>query len=665
MKNKLKISLSLFILCLAQTVMAATYYVSNSGSDSNAGTSPSLSWKTLNKVSAAALQPGDQVLFNCGDVFYGSMTITQSGTAGNPITFGSYGSGANPVISGFTAINGWNNLGSNIWESTGAVSALATCNMVTVNEVNIAMGRYPSAGAANGGYLNITSNPGTTSLTSTGLTGTPNWSGAEVVIRINRYQINYATITSQTGGTLNFSPAISAAPSNGYGFFIENSPLCLTNQNDWYYNSSTGKLDMYSASQPSNVNIASVDYLFTVNSSYITIQNLTFTGTNTAAIYNSEPGDIYTGLIVQNCSILYSGGYGIKLKMLNLTVNNNIISNTNNSGILIPQQGNTDIITITGNTVTNSGVFQGMGNTGSAFDGISVSNKQNGFIENNTVINSGYCGISVGGASNLIKNNFVNTFCTILDDGGGIYTYNTQNHIITGNIVLNGVGAYYGTPGTTTIANGIYLDFGTVYSTVSYNTCANNANYGIFTDAGNTTLIYNTCFNNLTQYLENDHNGNSVNNAIYNNIFISKSSTQLAVEYDYLSANPQDIGTQNSNYYSRPVTGDGAIIREWPESGSAVNMTLSQWQAFSSQDANSKGSPETIPSASDFQFAYNNTTSNSVVTLAQPMTNITGKAYAGSVTLSPFTSIVLLADVVAPSVPTGLAAVAALLYRST
>ncbi len=416
---------------------------------------------------------------------------------------------------------------------------------------------------------------------------------------------------------------------------------------------------MYSASQPSNVNIASVDYLFTVNSSYITIQNLTFTGTNTAAIYNSEPGDIYTGLIVQNCSILYSGGYGIKLKMLNLTVNNNIISNTNNSGILIPQQGNTDIITITGNTVTNSGVFQGMGNTGSAFDGISVSNKQNGFIENNTVINSGYCGISVGGASNLIKNNFVNTFCTILDDGGGIYTYNTQNHIITGNIVLNGVGAYYGTPGTTTIANGIYLDFGTVYSTVSYNTCANNANYGIFTDAGNTTLIYNTCFNNLTQYLENDHNGNSVNNAIYNNIFISKSSTQLAVEYDYLSADPQDIGTQNSNYYSRPVTGDGAIIREWPESGSAVNMTLSQWQAFSSQDANSKGSPETIPSASDFQFAYNNTTSNSVVTLAQPMTDITGKAYAGSVTLSPFTSIVLLADVVAPSVPTGLAAVAA------
>ncbi len=141
--------------------MAATYYVSNSGSDSNAGTSPSLSWKTLNKVSAATLQPGDQVLFNCGDVFYGSMTITQSGTAGNPITFGSYGSGANPVISGFTAINGWNNLGSNIWESTGAVSALATCNMVTVNEVNIAMGRYPSAGAANGGYLNITSNPGT------------------------------------------------------------------------------------------------------------------------------------------------------------------------------------------------------------------------------------------------------------------------------------------------------------------------------------------------------------------------------------------------------------------------------------------------------------------------------------------------------------------------
>lgn len=73
-----------------------TYYVSFSeGADSNTGLSatPGASgpFKTIAKVNSLSLQPGDKVLFKCGDTWQGEMLqIEEPGTAGSPITFGSY-----------------------------------------------------------------------------------------------------------------------------------------------------------------------------------------------------------------------------------------------------------------------------------------------------------------------------------------------------------------------------------------------------------------------------------------------------------------------------------------------------------------------------------------------------------------------------------------------
>jgi len=177
---------------------AATYYVSNTGNDSNTGLFISQSWATLSKVNATAFVPGDQIFFERGSTFYGSITMKNSGAAGKPITFGAYGAGANPVITGFTTVTDWTNSGGNIWESTHAVSTLPNCNMVVVNGLNTAMGRYPNADAVNGGYLTYQSHSGLTSITSSSLTGTPNWTGAEVVIRSTRWGLKNSTISSQT-----------------------------------------------------------------------------------------------------------------------------------------------------------------------------------------------------------------------------------------------------------------------------------------------------------------------------------------------------------------------------------------------------------------------------------------------------------------------------------
>jgi hypothetical protein len=76
------------------SITGTTYYVSPSGSDSNSGTSPSSPWRTVKRVNEAQLRPGDGVLFQGGSTFSDETLMpADSGAAGSPIVFGSYGSG--------------------------------------------------------------------------------------------------------------------------------------------------------------------------------------------------------------------------------------------------------------------------------------------------------------------------------------------------------------------------------------------------------------------------------------------------------------------------------------------------------------------------------------------------------------------------------------------
>src|SRR6267154_752826 len=96
------------VWCLLPAIPAhaTTYYVAAAGSDSNNGTSTGTPWQTISKVNGSTFSAGDSVLFNRGDVWYGSsLTAPSSGSSGSPITFGAYGIGANPIIKGSTLLN--------------------------------------------------------------------------------------------------------------------------------------------------------------------------------------------------------------------------------------------------------------------------------------------------------------------------------------------------------------------------------------------------------------------------------------------------------------------------------------------------------------------------------------------------------------------------------
>jgi hypothetical protein len=83
-----------------------TYYLSPSGNDAAAGTSPAAAWQTLGKASSARLAPGSRLLLQAGGVFTGQLTVGpgDAGSAVDPVIVGSYGNGTarihSPIGSG-------------------------------------------------------------------------------------------------------------------------------------------------------------------------------------------------------------------------------------------------------------------------------------------------------------------------------------------------------------------------------------------------------------------------------------------------------------------------------------------------------------------------------------------------------------------------------------
>lgn len=71
---------------------AATYYVSNNGSDTNNGLSPDTAWKTIARVNQDTYIPGDKILFERGGKWENTTLQPQgSGSAEAYITIGAYG----------------------------------------------------------------------------------------------------------------------------------------------------------------------------------------------------------------------------------------------------------------------------------------------------------------------------------------------------------------------------------------------------------------------------------------------------------------------------------------------------------------------------------------------------------------------------------------------
>jgi len=124
----------------------AIYYVDQTGGDNgNTGLAPDAAWKTISKVNSSSFSPGDSILFKRGETWREQLTVPSSGSAGNPVTFGAYGSGEAPKITGANILgtSGWTLYDTNTYQK-----ALTTDPGNYVLEDGSMMTKVASAAAA-------------------------------------------------------------------------------------------------------------------------------------------------------------------------------------------------------------------------------------------------------------------------------------------------------------------------------------------------------------------------------------------------------------------------------------------------------------------------------------------------------------------------------------
>ena len=81
---------------VARPVFATTYFVDDrNGDDQASGVVERLAWRSVERVNAADLRPGDIVRFKCGGEWRERLN-PKSGEPGRPITYASYGTGEKP-----------------------------------------------------------------------------------------------------------------------------------------------------------------------------------------------------------------------------------------------------------------------------------------------------------------------------------------------------------------------------------------------------------------------------------------------------------------------------------------------------------------------------------------------------------------------------------------
>jgi len=594
-----------FLLCSAR---ATNYYFSAvSGDDSRSSAqarNASTPWKTLAKLNSffINLRPGDAVLLKRGETFHGSIKIKKSGEPGRPIVIGAYGTGSKPVITSLITLSGWVSKGNGIWESQNS-SLGKSLNTVLINNVWQEMGRYPNSDGANKGYLTLESHTGN-SITDNELNSYPDWTGAEVVIRMNRWITDRCLITKHRDGQISYNPGSGYSASDNFGYFIQNDIKTLDKFGEWYYNPSAKKISIYfGAKAPSSyvIQAATIDDLISATAySNIVLDNLNVTGSNSDNI--NIRGGLNTSIM--NCDISFSGESGVCVKYSNKSkIENCTVSNSNVNGIDLGYGG--DYMTVRNNKITNTSVFAGMGRNGDG-KGFGIHSYGNSaVIEYNEIINTSYCAINFNGNSTIVKNNFINNFCITKDDGGGIYTYLGKSaphkgSKVIGNIILNGAGAGEGAgyPFLPS-ANGIYMDNNTANVEIRDNTVANCSDMGIYLhNANNITIKNNTVYNNSKQFLANqDNNRNLIRNCILTgNNFFSKSTGQPVLTLRSSGDDISHFGRFDSNYYNRPLAQWSIITASYLSSDGRVkqNLDLEDWKAEYGKDKASKKSAKQV-----------------------------------------------------------------------
>lgn len=296
---------------------ATTYYVSTTGSNSNSGTISS-PFMTIQKAANVATA-GDTVIVR-GGVYRETVTMTNSGAAGSPITFKAY-NGEQVTVTGLDVVNsGFHNYSGSIYYATNVGSA----RQVFLNGQVLKQAQLTNSTSNNPMYSTYTSTVDSasfvrdlngvltppTTITDSELGSAGGLSSATAQILSGKAWYSWTgNVVSQNGSTLTLNWPSSAAVSLSYDaeagdkYYLYGDFGLLDADKEWYYSTTSRALYVHSSQGVSDsiVEVRTRPYGFDFSGcDHVTVSGFQLKAANvimqSGANYNT----------VDNCQILYA-----------------------------------------------------------------------------------------------------------------------------------------------------------------------------------------------------------------------------------------------------------------------------------------------------------------------------------------------------------------------
>jgi hypothetical protein len=680
---------------------AITYYVSSStGNDGYDGLSAEKPFANISKVNTLSLQPGDRVLFKCGDTWRAdALILSRSGTESAPIEFSSYPQGCTnkPAFSGSRPIGGWVLDSGNIYRADLPAGDFPLgINQVFRDGQRLTLGRWPNLDAANAGYSFVDGHSqGSASISDNELPAL-DWSGAIVHIKNIRWSMLDRQVTSSNGKTLVLNQGLSCLVSAwgscaGWGYFINNSRNTLDQDGEWFYDSATRRVYLYSSrGLPRNIE-GSVVLADTGNltqggvmlsnggaTAYMILDNLEIKNWFNHGI--GTPGgmnnDIYHDITVRNVTIRDVNAAGVNLSSWlenppdgrkglrggnHLLFEHDLIDGANSFGITGYFAGSI----FEDNTIRNIALVRNLGKSGM---GCGITSKEctengDGFrirlydvvnsgygntLRTNTFEMIGYNGVDVFGPDNRLENNFISQACYTKADCGAVRVFGSDSlsatsvynvHLID-NIIIDIPGNVDGCEASReAFGMGMYIDNYSRDVETRGNTIISTTVAGILYQRSTGQITDNVIFNasSGTAYsAQIDLGGNETVVSISHNVLYGLKANAWTL-YDYSLNN---ILSSDWNYFFHPyISKHIAFGPGW------TRKTFAEWQSLSGKDSHSKTNwfMQAAGETSRGQIFYNAGKSPQTVELgSRQYLDLDQNAVIGSLTMQPFTSRILV-----------------------
>lgn len=580
------------------------YYVDASkGNDTNPGTIDA-PWRTLAKASAAPLRAGDALLLNCGSVWRESLEITSAQGRDGDFLVGGYGdcSGERrPIIraSDWIPQTGW----SRVQNDDRPIFTKSWPTVVTrlfVDGMPQIPARYPNFKGVGAEYSLATSMSSRKSFkvspTDLAVLADKDLVGATVHVKSTAWLLHTAKIQSFDGstGVVTLDQDLPYSIREGTGYIIEGKRWMLDTPNEWFYDTATSELLIWTndGASPANhtgIEAAWRDYGLTIRwSKNVRVERIRVDQQSQDGIRLIEtPGSIVNDVVVAHAQEL---GISV-LSAANVTVRDSVVMGAGRRGIIARETPNAQILA---NRISDTGGNARSDDTDGALTVFGVGS----VVRGNIITRSANAGIFFGNRTGtVIEDNTVFESCMRFTDCAGIYTWTAsapampptayeargtvRNNIIVG-ARSNSEGCY---TGCKNMALGIYLDELTSGATISGNTISDtevgiglhNAPYNII--QGN--KIRNVSFTSLRMSQTRTTTGIISGNKILNNSFVSGKTMAmvngLPSDVQTISAIYWFHGSNPANYFTSMGTTASGNTTLSTERNGEVTWTFATW----------------------------------------------------------------------------------------